>query len=414
MAEAGGFAIREQSAYGQGTSFAGVAAGGSLSSMFWNPATLAGVSVFEVEGVISGIFPSADVDVLGPESLTVPPIPFPIPTGAPQGQGDIIQDAAVPAFYAAYRLSDRFVLGIGVNSPFGLITKYDADSILRDFGIAGTTDLFSINVNPAVSYQVNDWLAVGLGAQVQYIETRLTAQTLPGLGTGVARGRGRYGFGLTAGVLVTPLPGTEIGLGYRSFIDHETEGTATINGVALDATADGVDLPDTVTFGIRQRITDAFRVMAGVEWSNWSRFQEVELSTDAGGADLPFNYNDGWFFSVGGEYDVTQRIAVRAGVGYELSPIDDENRSYRVPDNDRLWLSAGASYKANDRVSVDLGYSYIIANDTELHASEDFGGDGPEANGPFFGEADSDVHIIAAAVKIKLGAMPADQPLITK
>ena len=160
VAEAGGFAVREQSAYGQGTSFAGVAAGGSLSSMFWNPATLAGVSVFEVEGVISGIFPRADVDVLGPASLPVPPIP----TGAPQGQGDIIQDAAAPAFYAAYRLSDRFVLGIGVNSPFGLTTKYDADSILRAFGIAGTTDLFTINVNPAVSFQVNDWLAIGLGA----------------------------------------------------------------------------------------------------------------------------------------------------------------------------------------------------------------------------------------------------------
>ena len=111
----------------------------------------------------------------------------------------------------------------------------------------------------------------------------MTAQTLPDLGTGSLEDADDYGFGLTAGVLVTPLPGTEIGLGYRSFIDHEAEGTATINGVALDATADGLDLPDTVTFGIRQRITDAFRVMAGVEWSNWSRFQEVELSTDAGG-----------------------------------------------------------------------------------------------------------------------------------
>ena len=39
-ANAGGFALREQSAYGQGSSFAGVAAGGSLSSMFWNPATM--------------------------------------------------------------------------------------------------------------------------------------------------------------------------------------------------------------------------------------------------------------------------------------------------------------------------------------------------------------------------------------
>src|SRR5690348_8242058 len=40
-AQAGGFFIHEQSTYFQGTSFAGVAAGGpSLSSMFWNPAAI--------------------------------------------------------------------------------------------------------------------------------------------------------------------------------------------------------------------------------------------------------------------------------------------------------------------------------------------------------------------------------------
>src|SRR4249919_1435657 len=40
-AQAGGFFIHEQSTYFQGTSFAGVAAGGpALSAMFWNPATI--------------------------------------------------------------------------------------------------------------------------------------------------------------------------------------------------------------------------------------------------------------------------------------------------------------------------------------------------------------------------------------
>src|SRR5215510_15281896 len=40
-AQAGGFFLHEQSAYFQGTSFAGAAAGGpSLSAMFWNPATI--------------------------------------------------------------------------------------------------------------------------------------------------------------------------------------------------------------------------------------------------------------------------------------------------------------------------------------------------------------------------------------
>ena len=44
-AEAGGFAVREQSAYGQGSSFAGMAApGDSISAMFWNPAAVTSVT----------------------------------------------------------------------------------------------------------------------------------------------------------------------------------------------------------------------------------------------------------------------------------------------------------------------------------------------------------------------------------
>ncbi len=107
-AEAGGFAIREQSAYGQGSSFAGIAAGGSLSSMFWNPATLAGVSVFELEGVASGVFPDSDVDVLGPEALIIPlPPPAPpltIPTGAPHEEGDSRHTSPEPGRPARCRL----------------------------------------------------------------------------------------------------------------------------------------------------------------------------------------------------------------------------------------------------------------------------------------------------------------------
>ena len=63
-AQAGGFAVREQSAYGQGSSFAGMAApGDSISSMFWNPAAVTSVSRTTVEGNVTGIFPSSELDV---------------------------------------------------------------------------------------------------------------------------------------------------------------------------------------------------------------------------------------------------------------------------------------------------------------------------------------------------------------
>ena len=52
---AGGFAIREQSPYGQGASFAGMAAGGALSGMFWNPAVMAQFDGINVEAGASGL-----------------------------------------------------------------------------------------------------------------------------------------------------------------------------------------------------------------------------------------------------------------------------------------------------------------------------------------------------------------------
>jgi long-chain fatty acid transport protein len=387
VAQAGAFAIREQSACGQGSSFAGVAAGCSLSSMFWNPATLSSVEGIEIEAVATGVFPFSDVTVDAP---------------VPSDEGDIAQDALVPAGYAAYRLNDRVVFGIGVNSAFGLTTQYDSTSLLRAVGIAGTSEVFSLNANPAIAVQLNDWLALALGAQIQFIDVRLTAQALPApLGISTIEGDD-FGFGLTAGVLVTPAPGTEIGLGYRSRINHELDGELRSGIGTFDITGDGLDLPDTVTFGIRQRIGNAFRVMAGAEWSNWSRFDTVTVTGPAT-IPLPFEYDDGWFFSLGGEYDITQNATLRAGIGYELSPIDDDVRTYRLPDSDRLWLSAGGSFRASDRVTFDAGYTFILADEADILPA---GGGGPIPNGPFAGENEGRVHIISAALRVKFGGPP--------
>jgi long-chain fatty acid transport protein len=389
-AHAGAFALREQSAYWQGISFAGAAAGGSLSSMFWNPATLGDVFGFEMQLTMNGVFPDSQVDVLAPAS----------------DEGNIAEKAFFPAGYIGYRLSDRLVAGVGLNGPFGLVTRYDSDSILRLSGVAGTSKIVSHNANPAIAYQLTDWLSIGIGAQIQFIDLHYTAQALASPPPPIANLDGDdFGFGLTAGVQITPLPGTEIGLGYRSRIDHEIDGELTVMpaGTEFDATAGDFDLPDMVTLGIRQAINEAFRVAAGVEWTNWSRFDTVELSSPLGSLPLEFNYDDGWFFSLGGEYDVTDRLTLRAGVGYELSPIDDGSRAFRLPDSNRLWLSAGASFAATERLALDLGYTFISAEEEDILSAA---AGGPAANGPFSGEIDSEVHILSIGLRKRFGGPP--------
>ena len=387
--DAGAFAVRQQSAYGHGASFAGIAAGGSLSSMFWNPASLSDVQGIEVEATGAGVFADAHVKLDPQPALGLPG----------SDEGNVAQHAVIPSGYAAYRLNERVVLGIGINSPFGLTTKYDGDSILSQTGIAGKSEITSVNVNPAVSVAMTDWLALAVGVQVQYFDARLTRQALGPLGISTLKGDD-VAFGLTAGIRITPLPGTEIGLGYRSFIDHKLDGQLeTATAGVFDVDYDGVDLPDIVTLGMRQRITDRFRVMAGAEWSNWSRFDSVAIEGGPAPIDLPFGYQDGWFFSLGGELDVTPRASARAGVGYDRSPIGDDVRTYRLPYSDALSFAVGASYRHDDRLSFDLGYSFAILEDAEIPAA---GAGGPDVNGPFSGDADSDVHYISIAIKLRL------------
>ena len=46
---------------------------------------------------------------------------------------------------------------------------------------------------------------------------------------------------------------------------------------------------------------------------------------------LPFQYKDGWFFSGGAEYKWTDRLTVRGGIGYEISPVKDQVRDAADP-----------------------------------------------------------------------------------
>ena len=389
VAHAGGFGSRQQSAYGQGTSFAGMAAGGSLSSMFWNPANLSDVNEFEVEANTTVVLPAMEV--------TLDPV---VALGFPgTDEGNIAHDQFVPSVYAAHRLTDRFVFGLAINSPFGLVSKYSGDSILNTAGVAGTSRVFTLNVNPAISLDITDWLTVAAGVQIEYFDVRLSGQSLGSLGNSLLEGND-VGYGFTAGIRLMPVQGTEIGIGYRSFIDHKLDGTLrTANAGNFDVGYDDVNLPDIVSLGIRQEVTDRFRVMVGAEWWNWSRLDTVNVEQGPEPISLSFDYDDGWFVSAGGEFDVTPEFAVRSGVGYEFSPIGDNVRTYRLPDNDRVWISAGASYRVNERLSFDIGYSFIDVSETDILAA---GAGGPFGNGPFAGEADSHVHSISAAIKVKL------------
>jgi long-chain fatty acid transport protein len=85
---------------------------------------------------------------------------------------------------------------------------------------------------------------------------------------------------------------------------------------------------------------------------------------------FPLGYDDCWYFSGGVEYAWRSATILRAGLGYEISPISDEARSPSLPDDERIWLSAGFSTKLSERTTIDVGYSHLFIDDAPICESE--------------------------------------------
>ena len=402
---AGGFEV-QQAAYFQGMSFAGVATGGpSIASLAWNPAT----SAFAGNGLttevsVAMVFTTADLTV---------------PTGLPQGGAtavDVGRDSPLGASFATWRVDEKTVLGLSITAPFGLLTKpNNPDWAGRTDAL--TSKIFSLNATPSVSYEIMPGLAIGAGVQFQYFDlVRLTAATpLPPpfpLGAQVISdiNGDDFGVGFMVGVNFSPAPGTSLGLGFRSSIHHQLEGDTTIGSIAQAPIRADIDLPDKVTFSFRQAVSPSARVLGTVDWANWSRFGVIPIvlqgalpdfaPAGATVANLDFRWRDGWLFALGGEYDWSPNLTMRAGVNYDISPVDSATaRLLQVPDSNRVWVSVGASYKLSSASSIDLAYSHgFFENNAPFNRRP-----ASVALPPLLGEADLSSDMISVSWKMRWG-----------
>ena len=276
---AGGFAAREQSAEFHGMSYAGNAAsGGGISGMFWNPATVAyAPATINVEGDIFGIFAKTEVSgnvYVGNVNL-----------GLPTESGNIADTVILPSGYMSIRAYKDLVFGLSINAPFRLANnaanKYWAG---QTFSGGRTAEIKTLNVTPMLGYKIIPSLSIGVGFQIERMDLLLKdASGVTAASRDLVTEGDSTAFGFTVGINWTPLAGTSIGLGYRSFIDHSIEGSISIPGSPVPPAASGVGVkaeftsPDIVTASLRHQMTEKVKVLATVEWSNWSRMKTLDF-----------------------------------------------------------------------------------------------------------------------------------------
>lgn len=389
QAFAAGFQVREQSAKTLGNALSNAAAGAEdVSFMAYNPAALGNIDGNEVSIGVAAI--NADFELQDAEAspASAPSVSYD-QGGSRQGG----ENAVVPSFAIKTRASERIDLGLAIFSPYGLSTKYDEDWIGRYHAIE--TELATIDIQPTVNFRVTDRWSVAAGLIAEYGDATISnaidlgglgaqSSLLPSSAVGQFDGKAEvngddWGYGFTLGTLFQVTDKTRLGLSYRSQIDLTLDGDVDYSSddpvgkqILAGANAQGrlqdgggtadISTPANANIGIYHQLTPRLALMANASWTDWSSFKELTVKFDGGGeSSTTENWEDAWAYSVGANYELTDKWLLRTGVGYDETPVPSaEYRTPRVPDADRTWAALGATYQATQNFGVTAGYMRVF------------------------------------------------------
>ncbi|WP_267433948.1 outer membrane protein transport protein [Sphingomonas sp. GM_Shp_1] len=367
------FYLQEQSTRGQGRAFSGEGADTGASSLWWNPASIAGMERGEAVIGASAIIPKGDVVDRG--TVIVRPGQPARPVGGNGVSGDPINRGIVPSGAVAYPLNDRVAVGLAVTSPYSFTTEYDANSWARYSALK--TELRTIDIQPSVGIAVLDWLRVGGALNVEYTKAEL-GNALPNLSPLLADGYQRlkgdgWDLGWTAGVQLHNDWAT-VGISYKSRIKHQLKGSLEVGGLlgplaAQNRTIDGATAefytPAQIIVAGRFRATDKLTLNAQAVRFTWADFDAIRLGAPIN-AKIPEDYKNSFSLAGGFDYAANDRLTVRAGVQRGITPTQNGNRDARVPDANRWNYSIGGSYKLTPRFTLDAAGSYIDFADATI------------------------------------------------
>jgi long-chain fatty acid transport protein len=326
----------------------------------------------------------------------------------------------IPAMYFSMPINKEWSVGVGVSGPFGLVTEYDDDWIGRFQAIK--SEVKTINVNPAVSWKISEQFALGAGVSFQYIDGTFTnnvnysalmaggygslaaAGTIPaslvptlttatgGLQSNLSITGDDWGWGWNIGMLWNVDRNTRIGAHWRSDIKFKLTGNADFSNPALPtlpstiapiatgvanavnaALADtgitsDIKVPGIANVSIFSTLNDQWDVMADIQWTHWSVIQDLTFVKNSGSVlgSTPLNFEDAWRLSAGANYRYDSKWMFRGGIAWDQTPVQDQYRTARLPDSDRIWLNVGAQYKYDKNWKIDVGASYIFVQDGDI------------------------------------------------
>ncbi|EGQ7640261.1 aromatic hydrocarbon degradation protein [Vibrio cholerae] len=401
--QAAGFQLAEYSATGLGRAYAGEAAMADNASAQWrNPAMLTYLEGTQVSA--GAIYVNPNVDVEGTVNHAQ--------LGKTHASSnDFAHDAVIPNFYLSHQLNEQVALGFALGTNYGMETDLGTDFAASHFG--NQASVISKEANFNIAYQVLPQLSIGGGVRYVMGEGHFGAtapaknlirhpvtnnvMTLP-KGTTLKYMEGEdNSWGWQVGSAWQINQDHRVGFAYKSEVVMDFEGHA--EGVSYGSYKPGmmsVTLPATAELASFHQLNDQWAIHASINWTDWSSFKELTaVFPEKSDLIKSENWEDNYRFALGTTYQYDAKLALRAGVAYDTSAVDDKNRTATIPETDRTWVSVGGSYVATPQLTLDAGFTYIFAKDATINEPRDASDQTAAAiGGAFTGNVSGNVWLI--------------------
>lgn len=380
---ASGYRIPEQSLNSVSLSAAYVASANGADASYYNPANMA----FMAQGAYSEVALTY---------INLPQVNYDAAATTPSGNADgdsKEENFLMPNLHYVSPSVGNWRYGLSITAPAGLSKRWDDAYQMRT---AEEFTLKVIEINPTVSYKVNDQFALGFGLRGVYTEGEVSAVRSPYYSQELTGDSIDFGYNLA--LSYKPIQDVTFAATYRSKVDLTVKGDAT--GYYLTypfSTNASVEIPLPASLALATAYTyEKTTVEFVFERTYWSSYKELDFDYGDSVANTVFgtaklkNWKDANAYRIGVTHQCTDNLKMMLGFAIDKSPTPDSTLGFELPDSDAKLYSIGFEYKVNEKTSVGLAYLYDDKEERTVSNGT--------VNGTF---TDSSAHLLTASLKYK-------------
>ena len=302
--------------------------------------------------------------------------------GAPDSGDPVL----VPSIYYVRVIDPHWRAGVALTVPSGFGSSTGGSWAGRYY----TTDssLILVSLSPSLAYRLNERYSLGVGLNINYTTSEISsaiANDDPSLGDGhLDVESDSLGVALVLSALVEWSPETRFGINWHSESDADSDPDVKISGLdapdeareqleaAISSLSIASKVPAQFQFGVYHEMENDWEVTFDAIWVNFSEFGITEISVVDNKVVAPEDlYEDFWVFTAGLSFPINERVTGRVGGLYAQQAISDDNRSFSFA-LDRIYgLGAGIQYQYPTGNKLDVNVNVFDTGRAPIDTGED-------------------------------------------